>query len=213
MKTLVTASLLILVLVVTGCKNQQAQQLNPFNAYGMQRVPPPGTQSYGQSAVTAPNPYYQAPAGAPAASQAPTLNGGYQQSPPAQFSPPSTSAPANMQPPSSYGQGQWQKVSGTTSSSGVSQASYTEEVATQSSSAQAATSSATSSASTDAMGPGTSSGTTSNPYTNGMRVNDLTEVAQPLSPPATSTVPYGGWTTPPAASASTQSVPQPSRIP
>lgn len=204
MKTLVTASWLLLAVALVGCKGQQAQQLNPFNAYGMQRVPPPGTQTFGQPAVTAPNPYYQAPA----ASQAPTLNGGYQQNPPAQFSPPATSAPANTQPPSTYGQ--WQKVSQSSSSGDVAPASYTEEVNTQSAaSTTTATSPAVSSGSTT-----TSSASGSNLYTNGMRVNEVTEVSQPLSPPTTSTVPYNGWTTPPATTTTTtQGTPQPSRIP
>ncbi len=206
MKTLVSVSLLLLTLISVGCKGQQAQQLNPFNAYGMQRVPPPGTQSFGQPAQTAPNPYYQAPA----ASQNPTLNGGYpQQNPPAQFSPPPGSAPANTQPPSSYGRGQWQKVSQSSSSSGVAPASYTEEVQTQSSSSAATTTSPAVSSSTGT----TSSSSSSNPYTNGMRVNEVTEVSQPLAPPTTSTVPYNGWTTPPAATTTTQTTPQPSRIP
>lgn len=202
MKTLVTASWLLLTVALVGCKGQQAQQLNPFNAYGMQRVPPPGTQSFGQPAVTAPNPYYQAPA----ASQAPTLNGGYQQNPPAQFSPPATTAPANTQPPSSYGQ--WQKVSQSSSPSGVAPASYTEEVNTQSN-----TNAAASTSPTVSTGSSTTNSASSNPYANGMRVNEVTEVSQPLSPPTTSTVPYNGWTTPPATTTATQGTPQQSRIP
>ncbi|RCS55979.1 hypothetical protein DTL42_00900 [Bremerella cremea] len=211
MKTLVTAGLLLLAFACAGCKGQQAQQLNPFNAYGMQRVPPPGTQTFGQPAVTAPNPYYQAPA----ASQAPTLNGYPQQNPPAQFSPVPGSAPATSQPPSSYGRGQWQSVSQSSSSSGVAPASYTEEVGTQTSTNAATTTSPASAASSGtASSTTTSSSASGNSYTNGMRVNEVTEVTQPLSPPTTATVPYNGWTSPPAAATSTMSsTPQPSRIP
>lgn len=210
MRSLVSASFLLLLMA--GCQNQQSQ-MNPFAVYGPQRLPPPGTQTYGQPAQTAP--YYQGPA----ATQAPTIQGGYQTNPPAQFTPPPNTAPTT-QPPSSYGQQQWRSVSesapSNSSSGGVVPASYTEEVnMSTSSSTPATTPSATAASGT------TASSSSSNPYMRGMHVNEVTEVvpvqsapATTLAPPATSTMPNTSWSTPPQAysSPSSGSI-SPSRIP
>ncbi|MEW4451428.1 hypothetical protein AB1L30_01970 [Bremerella sp. JC817] len=204
MRSLVTASVLLLLFV--GCQNRQSQ-VNPFAVYGPQRLPPPGTQTYGQPAQTAP--YYQGPA----ANTAPTLNGGYpQQNAPAQFSPPANTYPAPTGP-SSYQQGQWQSVSqsgGTTG--GVVQATHTEAVSSSSAttpSVQATTNGNVGVTSED-----------SNPYLRGMRVNEVSTTAEPIStpiaPPATSTLPSNaGWATNPAmtSGSTTVSQPTPSRIP
>lgn len=195
MRSLVAVSFLLLLMA--GCQNQQSQ-VNPFAVYGPQRLPPPGTQTYGQPAQTAP--YYQAPA-----NQAPTINGGYQQTnPPAQFTPPPNTAPTT-QPPSTYGQQQWRSVSESSpsgssssgSSGSVVPASYTEEVNMSTSSPSATTSPSTTTAS------GTSSSSSTNPYMRGMHVNEVTEVvpvqsapATALAPPATSAVPGANWSTP-----------------
>ncbi|PQO25894.1 hypothetical protein C5Y96_20785 [Blastopirellula marina] len=205
MKSLVIASFLLLLMV--GCQNQQSQ-MNPFAVYGPQRLPPPGTQTYGQPAQTAP--YYQGPA----AGQVPTIQGGYQTNPPAQFTPPPNTAPTNS-PPSSYGSQQWRSVSesspsGTTSGS-VVPASYTEEVNMSTSASTPVTSPSTT----------TASGTSTNPYVRGMHVNEVTEVvpvqaapATMLAPPATSAMPSTSWSTPTQGySSSTSGSISPSRIP
>ncbi|MBA2114873.1 hypothetical protein [Bremerella alba] len=213
MRSLVSVSLLLLVVV--GCQNQQSQ-MNPFAVYGPQRLPPPGTQPNGQPGQTAP--YYQAPA----ANQAPTIQGGYQTNPPAQFTPPPNTAPTT-QPPSSYGQQQWKSVSesspsnnSSTSSGSVVPASYTGEVnRTTSASSPAVSGTATTGATNS------STASSSNPYISGMHVNEVTEVvpiqsapATTLVPPTTSTMPNANWsTTPQATSASASGTVQPSRIP
>jgi len=219
MRSLVSASFLLLLMA--GCQNQQSQ-MNPFAVYGPQRLPPPGTQTYGQPAQTAP--YYQGPA----ANQAPTINGGYQTNPPAQFTPPPNSAPTNS-PPSSYGQQQWRSVSesspstsGSSNSGGVVPASYTEEVnASNASGSQTSSSPATAQAATaNAVSSSPTTSSSSNPYLRGMHVNEATDVVPvqsgattTLAPPATSTMPSASWSTPQAASAQASGSIQPSRIP
>lgn len=211
MRSLVSVSFLLLVVV--GCQNQQSQ-MNPFAVYGPQRLPPPGTQTYGQPGQTAP--YYQGPA----ANQAPTIQGGYQTNPPAQFTPPPNTAPTTS-PPSSYGQQQWRSVSESSpsssnnSSGSVVPASYTEEVNMSSSASSPAATGSTTAAATS------SPASSSNPYVRGMHVNEVTEVAPvqsgpatALAPPATSTVPNASWSAmPQASSTSTSGAVQPSRIP
>ncbi len=210
MRSLVTASFLLLLMA--GCQNQQSQ-MNPFAVYGPQRLPPPGTQTYGQPAQTAP--YYQGPA----ANQAPTIQGGYQTNPPAQFTPPPNTAPTS-QPPSSYGQQQWRSVSESSpkssSSGGVVPASYTEEVNMSTSGNSPAASGSTAAAS----GTSSSSSSSSNPYMRGMHVNEVTEVTPVqsapttmLAPPATSAMPNNSWSANPASSSSTSGSVSPSRIP
>lgn len=208
MRSLISVSFLLLLMA--GCQNQQSQ-MNPFAVYGPQRLPPPSTQTYGQPAQTAP--YYQAPA-----TQAPTIQGGYQTNPPAQFTPPPNTAPTT-QPPSSYGQQQWRSVSesapsGTTNGS-VVPASYTEEV-------NMSTSTGTPTVSGQAAASvGSSTASNNNPYMRGMHVNEVTEVvpvqsaaATTLAPPATSAMPNTSWSTPtPAYSSNTSGSISPSRIP
>lgn len=220
MRSLVSASLLLVLLV--GCQNQQSQ-MNPF---GITRLPPPPTQSYGQSAQTAP--YYQGPA----TTTAPTIQGGYQQQPSLpqssypqptyqqQSYPQQTPPPAQFNPPvNSYPQQQWQSrggISQTTSSSDVVAASHTESVGTAPVSGGSTTEVSASKATTVV---GSSSNTPSNPYLRGMRVNEVSEVSQPAStpiaPPTTSTLPSSaGWSSTPATfSAPADAQPIPSRIP
>ncbi len=209
MRSLVSASLFLLLMA--GCQNQQSQ-INPFAVYGPQRLPPPGTQTYGQQSQTAP--YYQGPA----ANQAPTIQGGMQTNPPAQFTPPANTAPTSGAP-SSYGQGGWQKVgqSSSSSTSGVVQASHTQEISTTTPPANTTPSGSTAASSASTT---TSSGG-SNPYLRGMHVNEVSDstpsantATTPLAPPATSAVPSTSWSNNPAVSSSSSSAPiQPSRIP
>lgn len=209
MRSLVSVSFLLLLMA--GCQNQQSQ-MNPFAVYGPQRLPPPGTQTYGQPAQTAP--YYQGPA----ASQAPTIQGGYQANPPAQFTPPPNTAPTT-QPPSSYGSQQWRSVSESAPSSNspsgsVVPASYTEEVNMSTSAGTPTATNSTTAASA------ASTSTSTNPYVRGMHVNEVTEVvpvqsgpSTALAPPATSTVPNPGWSIPQASGSTTSGSISPSRIP
>ncbi|QDU75180.1 hypothetical protein Pan97_22040 [Bremerella volcania] len=209
MRSLVSASFLLLLMA--GCQNQQSQ-MNPFAVYGPTRLPPPGTQTYGQPAQTAP--YYQAPP----SSQVPTIQGGYQTNPPAQFTPPPNTAPTTS-PPSSYGQQQWRSVSESSpsgsSNGSVVPASYTEEVNMSTSTGTPATSGSTT------ISSGSPSSSNTNPYMRGMHVNEVTEVvpvqsapSTALAPPATSTMPGANWSATPQASSSTTSGSiSPSRIP
>ena len=190
----------LLLFLIAGCQNQQ-QPMNPFAVYGPQRLPPPATQSYGQPAATAP--YYQGPA----ANVAPSLNG--QQQPPAQFNPPPSTYPApqgmgapasgyQQGPASSYQQGQWRGVSQSSSSGDVIPASHTEEV------------------SADTPPRLDDDAKASAVPLRGMRVNEVTEVSQPLSPSPISAAPTAGWSSvpQPAVSGDSHNMPaQPSRIP
>ncbi|TWT32088.1 hypothetical protein [Blastopirellula retiformator] len=102
-----------------GCQ-KNSSQLNPFAAYGPQRVPPPATGSYGQPATTAP--YYQpqagaAPAatlgtpaaGAPATGAYAPLGGNLAPPPagaaPALSAPPATTYPSTGAPPATQWRG------------------------------------------------------------------------------------------------------------
>jgi len=191
----------LLLLAAIGCNNQAAQ-VNPFAMYGPQRLPPPGTQSYGQPATTAP--YYQGPA----ANTAPSLPAGQPGvgQPPAQFNPPPGSVPSGT-----YQQGgQWRGVS-QQNASGVVPASYTEEVSTSASS----TTTTTGSPASD--GSNTSTHNDSSLNLQGMLVNDLTQVpaaSVPLSPPPSASAPAAtGWSSMATPAAPSQQVQQPSRIP
>jgi len=171
-------TILLLSVFAVGCQNQQA--VNPFAAYGPQRLPPPPTQSYGQPATTAP--YYQ---GAPSAN-APVIQGGYQQGqPPAQFNPPASTYPTQQ------GQhGQWKGVEvpqpGT---NGVVAASYTQEV--QSNRGSAAPASAQ-------TAPQSTSNQSNSLKLGGMRVNEISSDSPPAGIPQTNLAPQS-TANPPAA--------------
>ncbi|UUO08921.1 hypothetical protein M4951_11525 [Blastopirellula sp. J2-11] len=79
-----------------GCQGKNAQ-LNPFSAYGPQRVPPPATGSYAQPGTTAP--YYQ-PTGQPSATLGAPAAGTY--APPGgTLAPPPGASPYGA-PPAQY---------------------------------------------------------------------------------------------------------------
>ncbi|MCC9604497.1 hypothetical protein LOC68_27735 [Blastopirellula sp. JC732] len=116
-----------------GCQGNNSQ-LNPFAAYGPQRVPPPATGSYAQPATTAP--YYQpqvgaAPAatlGAPAAGAYAPLGGTLAPPPtsgaaPALTAPPAMTYPATGAPPAN----QWRGSSYDTASNSNVQLTSAEE--------------------------------------------------------------------------------------
>ena len=196
----------LLLVMLAGCQNSQTP--NPFAAYGPTRLPPPGTQTIGQPANTAP--YYQGPTnpGAPSLPSNYTIPG---QQPPAQFSPPAGTSPA-----SSYQQGQWRGVSQSSSAGGgVVPASYTEEISTRGQAASGPTQPAGGSLSNSTSQSSMVAADSGTPV-RGMRINEVADPVPALSPPPTATAPSSGWTSMAPQTASSPQIglpPQPSRIP